>query len=80
MARCAGAFGLGFATRMFRGARIMVIEDVLTTGATVSECARVLVEVGGAAAVDAVVLVRQPWSLGDGSRPEGVRRMRAAEI
>ena len=56
-----GAFALGFATRMLRGARIAVIDDVMTTGATLNECARVLCEAGGAASVDAVVLVRQPW-------------------
>lgn len=59
-----GAFALGFATRMLRGARIVVIDDVMTTGATLSECARALYEMGGAATVDAVVLVRQPWLSG----------------
>jgi adenine/guanine phosphoribosyltransferase-like PRPP-binding protein len=52
---------MGFATRMLRGARVAVVDDVMTSGATLSECARVLYEVGGAGAVDAVVLVRQPW-------------------
>ncbi len=56
-----GAFALGFPTRLLRGARILLLDDVMTTGATVSECARVLLDEGGAAAVDAVVLVRQPW-------------------
>jgi predicted amidophosphoribosyltransferase len=56
-----GAFALGFRTRMLRGARVAVVDDVMTTGATLSECARVLRDEGGAAAVDAVVLVRQPW-------------------
>lgn len=56
-----GAFALGFRTRMLRGARIAVVDDVMTTGATLSECARVLRDEGGAAVVDAVVLVRQPW-------------------
>jgi predicted amidophosphoribosyltransferase len=40
---------------------------VMTTGATLSECARVLREEGGAAFVDAIVLVRQPWALPYGS-------------
>ena len=35
-----GAFALGFKTRLLRGAQIAVIVDVMTTGATVSECAR----------------------------------------
>ncbi len=47
---------------MLRGARVAVIDDVMTTGATLSECARVLHEQGGAAVVDALVLARQPWA------------------
>jgi predicted amidophosphoribosyltransferase len=58
-----GAFALGFSTRMLRGARVAVVDDVMTTGATVSECARVLREDAGVAAVDAVVLLRQPWHI-----------------
>jgi predicted amidophosphoribosyltransferase len=65
-----GAFALGFRTRMLRGARVLLLDDVMTTGATASECARVLIEEGGAAAVDAVVLVRQPWH----AHTEPVRR------
>ena len=65
-----GAFALGFATRMLRGARVLLLDDVMTTGATASECARVLIDEGGAAAVDAVVIVRQPWHhIGDVRRP-----------
>lgn len=56
-----GAFALGCATRMLQGARVLLLDDVMTTGATLSECARVLIEEAGAAAVSAVVLVRQPW-------------------
>jgi predicted amidophosphoribosyltransferase len=55
------AFALGFPTRLLRGARILILDDVMTTGATVGECARVLREARGAARVDALVLVRQPW-------------------
>jgi len=55
------AFAIGFPTRMLRGARVLLLDDVMTTGATASECTRVLIEDGGAAAVDVVVLVRQPW-------------------
>ena len=57
-----GAFALGLRTRMLRGARIAVIDDVMTTGATLSECALVLRNDRGAAVVDAIVLVRQPWA------------------
>jgi hypothetical protein len=60
-----GAFALGFRTRMLRGARIAV----MTTGATLSECARVLREQGGGALVDAIVLVRQPWIAHRGPHP-----------
>ena len=52
---------LAYPTRLLRGARVLIVDDVLTSGATVSECARVMLEEGGAAAVDAVVLARQPW-------------------
>lgn len=56
---------------MLRGARIAVIDDVMTTGATLSECARVLREEGGAATVDAIVLARQPWFASAGVRHAG---------
>jgi len=56
-----GAFALGFPTRMLRGARVLIVDDVMTTGATVGECARVLRDAAGVAEVDALVLVRQPW-------------------
>ncbi|HYL33979.1 MAG TPA: ComF family protein [Stellaceae bacterium] len=39
------------------GRRVLLIDDVLTTGATVSECARVLLE-SGATAVDVLTLAR----------------------
>jgi len=39
------------------GLRVLLIDDVLTTGATVSHCAKVLLK-GGAAAVDVLTLAR----------------------
>ncbi len=73
-----GAFTLGFRTRMLRGARVLLLDDVMTTGATASECARVLLEEGRAASVDVVVLVRQPWRAHQRVRPPGARGGRPA--
>jgi predicted amidophosphoribosyltransferase len=52
----AGAFRLG-PGREARGKRIVLIDDVFTTGATVGECARVLRR-AGAARVDVLTLAR----------------------
>lgn len=52
------AFAVGAQHReRLEGARVVLIDDVLTTGATVSECARVLRR-AGAAAVDVLTLAR----------------------
>jgi len=56
-----GTVALAPRTRLLRGARVLLVDDVLTSGATAAECARAMLEEGGAAAVDAVVLARQPW-------------------
>ena len=74
-----GAFAIGRPTRMLRGARVLVLDDVMTTGATLSECARVLMEEAGAALVAAVVLVRQPWRAhAAANRMQGPLRARGA--
>ena len=54
----AGAFGLakGAAARI-EGAHIILVDDVLTTGATLSSAARTLKK-AGAARIDALVLAR----------------------
>lgn len=54
----AGAFSLHRAWRgRLDGQRVLLVDDVLTTGATVSACAKALRR-GGAAAVDVLVLAR----------------------
>lgn len=41
-----GAIGLICDPALLRGKRVLLVEDIITTGATVSECARVLKEAG----------------------------------
>ncbi len=54
----AGAFAVPPAARPeLKGRRVLLVDDVLTTGATLSACARTLKR-AGAASVDAVVLAR----------------------
>jgi ComF family protein len=53
-----GAFALTATGKAYlRGKRVVLIDDVLTSGATVDNCARVLLR-GGALAVDVVVFAR----------------------
>lgn len=48
-------------TARTRGARILVFDDVCTTGHQLDRVARVLREVGGASAVEGLVLARTPY-------------------
>jgi len=52
-----GAFELSGAQAM-RGRRILLVDDVFTTGTTLSECARTLKKNGGASEVHAVTVTR----------------------
>ena len=52
----AGAFAVKHPDKI-RGKRVVLIDDVLTTGATVEECARVLKR-AGAARIDVLTLAR----------------------
>jgi ComF family protein len=52
----AGAFRAAHPQRI-RGRRVLLLDDVFTTGATVDECSRVLLD-AGAARVDVLVLAR----------------------
>ncbi|HSA67388.1 MAG TPA: phosphoribosyltransferase family protein, partial [Methyloceanibacter sp.] len=53
----AGAFRVTAAKGALRGKRIVVVDDVITTGATAEACARVLKR-AGAASVDILALAR----------------------
>ena len=52
-----GAFGVPVPARRLRGRRVLLIDDVYTTGATVSAAARALKR-GGAASVDVLTFAR----------------------
>jgi ComF family protein len=56
-ANVAGAFRLRDSTPSLKGAHVLLIDDVLTTGATVSECAQTLVA-GGARCVSVLTFAR----------------------
>lgn len=57
-ANIAGSVAVRHPARL-QGRRIVLIDDVCTTGATLAECARAAREEGGAAAVFAVTLTRE---------------------
>lgn len=56
LANVAGAFAVRAGAEAFiRGARVLLVDDVLTTGSTANECARVLRHAGAASVLVAVV-------------------------
>ena len=57
-----GAFELAHAEAV-KGKRVMLVDDVVTTGSTVQECAKVLKK-GGAASVHVVTVARVPPAAG----------------
>lgn len=55
-----GAFAIGRSASRIRDAKILLVDDVLTTGATCSEAAKVLKEAGAALVAVAVVARAEP--------------------
>lgn len=55
-----GSFALSFQTDIIEDASVIVVDDVLTTGATMSAAAQCLRD-AGARRVDGIVLARSPW-------------------
>jgi len=63
-------------TSNIEGKRILLIDDVMTTGSTVNECARVLLEEGKADNVDVITLARVAFS----DLPDDIRDAMSQQI
>ena len=57
LSNVAGSFGIGMQTDDMRGAHLILVDDVVTTAATMNECARVLFN-GGARIISYVTFGR----------------------
>lgn len=68
--RARGAAGRGRSRDSLRGATVLLVDDVITTGATLEACAREL-RGAGAAAVFGFALARTPRRAGAGHAPSG---------
>lgn len=73
LANRAGVFGAGPVPRWARGAVTVVVDDVLTTGATIAEATRAL-RASGMRVAGAVVLADRLPDISDRERPDHARR------
>jgi ComF family protein len=66
------------ATRSFAGLRVGLVDDVMTTGATLGAASRALLT-AGARSVDALVVARTPPPEGPGPRSQGPEMLRQVD-